>query len=191
MAARAKTLAGPLLIALSILVCAAILMVAYALWRTPTRSIMAPQRSPAPGSRSGFAANPATARELDAGRDTALDIARGSDIYLDNCAACHRSNGEGARGAFPQIAGNPFVLLADPSPMIRLVLGGSALSSPAAPSALGMPAFGWRLSDLQVAQLLTFIRGGWGNQASSVGAAQVASVRAQMERTSRDDRRPP
>jgi alcohol dehydrogenase (quinone), cytochrome c subunit len=50
-----------------------------------------------------------------------------------------------------------------------------------------MPAFGWRLSDLQVAQLLTFIRGGWGNQASSVSAAQVASVRAQIERTPRDD----
>jgi mono/diheme cytochrome c family protein len=145
--------------------------------------------SPAPGRRSGFAANPATARELEAGRDTA----RGSDIYLDNCAACHRSNGEGARGAFPKIAGNSSVLSADPSSMIRLVLSGSALpATAAAPSTLGMPAFGWRLSDLQVAQLLTFIRGGWGNQASSVSAAQVASVRAQIERTPRDDRgRPP
>jgi len=183
MAVRAKTLAGPVLIALLILVCAMILMVAYALWPTPTRSIMATQRSPAPGRRSGFAANSATARELEAGRDSA----RGSDIYVDNCAACHRSNGEGARGAFPQIAGNPFVLSADPSFMIRLVLSGSALPATAAPSALAMPAFGWRLSDLQVAQLLTFIRGGWGNQASSVSAAQVASVRAQIERTPRDD----
>jgi len=74
-----------------------------------------------------------------------------------------------------------------------LVLSGSALpATAAAPSTLGMPAFGWRLSDLQVAQLLTFIRGGWGNQASSVSAAQVASVRAQIGRTPRDDRsRPP
>ena len=185
MAARAKTLAGPLWIALSILVGAVILMVVYALWPAPAQSIMATQRLPAPDPRSGFAANPATARELETGRDTAP----GRDIYVDNCAACHRSNGEGARGAFPQIAGNPFVSLADPSPMIRLVLGGSALTATAgAPSALGMPAFGWRLSDLQVAQLLTFIRGGWGNQASSVSAAQVASVRAQIERTSRDER---
>jgi len=36
MAVRAKTLAGPLSIALLILVCAVILMVAYALWPTPT-----------------------------------------------------------------------------------------------------------------------------------------------------------
>ena len=144
--------------------------------------------SPAPGRRSGFAANPATARELEAGRDTAA----GSDIYLDNCAACHRSNGEGARGVFPKIAGNSSVLSADPSSMIRLVLSGSALpATAAAPSTLGMPAFGWRLSDLQVAQLLTFIRGGWGNQASSVSAAQVASVRAQIGRTPRDDRSRP
>src|ERR1700735_4559157 len=44
MAVRAKTLAGPILIALLILVCAVILMMAYALWPTPTRSIMATQR---------------------------------------------------------------------------------------------------------------------------------------------------
>src|ERR1700724_1257781 len=118
MAVRAKTFAGPGLIALLVLLSVVILTVAYALWPGTTRSIVATQPiSALPATiergRPGFAANPATAHEPEAGRDTAA----GSDIYLDNCAACHRSNGEGARGAFPKIAGNSSVLSADPSYM--------------------------------------------------------------------------
>ena len=40
-----------------------------------------------------------------------------------------------------------------------------------------MPAFGWRLTDSQVAELSTFVRRAWGNQAPAVTAAQVAKVR--------------
>ena len=58
----------------------------------------------------------------------------------------------------PKIAGNSSVLADDPNSLIRLVLAGGALPGTAqAPSPLGMPAFGWRLSNEEVAQLLTFI----------------------------------
>jgi mono/diheme cytochrome c family protein len=43
-----------------------------------------------------------------------------------------------------------------------------------------MPGFGWRLSNEEVAQLLTFIRTSWGNQASSVTAGEVAQVRGSL-----------
>jgi mono/diheme cytochrome c family protein len=43
-----------------------------------------------------------------------------------------------------------------------------------------MPRFGSRLSDTEVAQLLTFIRSSWGNQAPSVSASEVARIRAQV-----------
>jgi alcohol dehydrogenase (quinone), cytochrome c subunit len=45
---------------------------------------------------------------------------------------------------------------------------------------LGMPGFAWRLSNEEVAQLLTFIRRSWGNQASSVTAGEVARVRSTL-----------
>ncbi|HEY2145202.1 MAG TPA: hypothetical protein VGH12_03970, partial [Steroidobacteraceae bacterium] len=51
-----------------------------------------------------------------------------------------------------------------------------------APSTLGMPGFAWRLSNAEVAQLLTFIRSGWGNQASRVSERDVARVRGELER---------
>jgi alcohol dehydrogenase (quinone), cytochrome c subunit len=61
------------------------------------------------------------------------------------------------------------------------VLAGSALpGTTSAPSPLGMPGFAWRLSNEEVAQLLTFIRTGWGNQASGVTAGEVARVRGAL-----------
>jgi mono/diheme cytochrome c family protein len=134
--------------------------------------------APAPGDRSTFAANPATAAALAAGHEAN----RGAELYIDNCAACHRTDGQGSPKALPKVAGNSSVLAEDPSSLISLVLIGSSLpGTAAAPSALGMPGFGWRLTNDEVAQLLTFIRNSWGNQASNVSAGDVGHVRATLD----------
>jgi len=130
---------------------------------------------------SSFKADPGTARALAAGQEGS----RGAELYVDNCAACHRTNGQGEERVFPKIAGNSSVLSQDPVSMIRLVLAGSKLpGTTTAPSELGMPGFAWRLSDEEVAQLLTFIRSSWGNQAPAVNAGQVAKLRATLPQES-------
>lgn len=133
---------------------------------------------PTPGDRSTFIANPATAAALAAGHETN----RGAELYVDNCAACHRTDGQGSSKALPKVAGNSSVLAEDPNSLISLVLAGSSLpGTAAAPSPLGMPGFGWRLTNTEVAQLLTFIRSSWGNQAPSVSSGDVARVRAALD----------
>jgi mono/diheme cytochrome c family protein len=42
-----------------------------------------------------------------------------------------------------------------------------------------MPGFGWRYDDADIADLASFIRSSWGNGATPVAVAQVASVRKQ------------
>jgi mono/diheme cytochrome c family protein len=127
-----------------------------------------------PAEKARFAPDGATAKALMAGTESG----RGAQLYLDNCAACHRTSGEGATKVFPALAGNPSVLAADPASLIRLVLAGSNLpSTHSAPSNLGMPGFGWRLSDEETAQLLTFIRQSWGNSASAASADEVGKIR--------------
>ena len=103
----------------------------------------------------------------------------GAMIYLNNCNACHRSSGAGANGVFPSLSGNSVVNAKDPTSLIRIVLGGSAMpSTEKAPAALAMPGFGWRLTDADVADLLSYVRVTWGNKAEAVTPAQVAAVRA-------------
>lgn len=102
----------------------------------------------------------------------------GAQTYLDNCAACHRSDGEGYRDTFPQLAHNPALLSEDPSSLISIIINGSRTPmTVSAPTGLTMPDFGWRLSDEQVAQVASFVRSSWGNQAPAVTAEQVREIR--------------
>jgi mono/diheme cytochrome c family protein len=135
---------------------------------------------PASGaSKSTFVASDDTAKALRAGQDGE----RGAQLYLDNCAACHRTDGKSNAITFPALPGNPTVLSDDPSTLVRLVLAGSRLpSTHERPSNLGMPGFAWRLSDDETAQLVTFVRNSWGNHARSVSAGDVAGVRKALDK---------
>ncbi len=108
-------------------------------------------------------------------------IARGRQVYVDQCAGCHMENGEGIAGTFPPVKGNSGVQAHDPASIVRLVLEGAASAkTPAKPEGFAMPAFGWKLDDQQVADLLTYIRASWGNSAPPVEASKVADTRKQI-----------
>ncbi|KAF1046007.1 c-type cytochrome [Xylophilus sp.] len=112
----------------------------------------------------------------------------GALVYVNNCAACHRSDGQGASRTFPTLARNSAVAAQDPTSLIRIVLQGSSMPYTAqAPSELGMPGFGWRLTDRNVADLLTFVRSSWGNRAGAVTPGQVAQVRSTLGQSASTD----
>jgi mono/diheme cytochrome c family protein len=116
----------------------------------------------------------AATRALSGG-DTGM---RGSRVYLDNCNACHRSDGSGAKRTFPNLVKNEALNAKDPISLIHIVLaGGSMPSTQTAPSAFAMPDFGWRLSDAEVADVLSFIRSSWGNHAAAVSSDEIGRVR--------------
>ena len=101
-------------------------------------------------------------------------MARGAKVYEQQCVQCHGELGQGQPGAFPPLAGNRAVLLADTTNLVRVVLQGGYLPATAGnPRPHGMPPFRHVLSDEDVAAVTTFVRNSWGNQASSVGAIEV------------------
>jgi mono/diheme cytochrome c family protein len=105
--------------------------------------------------------------------------ARGAQLYLDNCAACHRPDGKGYQGVFPALAGNPVVAAAPSDSVIRIVLEGMKTArTDSTPAQFSMPSFAQRLSDQDAADVATFIRASWGNQAATVSAAEVKQQRA-------------
>ena len=113
----------------------------------------------------------------------------GAGVYIDNCAACHRTDGQGYARVFPALAGNPVLQTEDASSLIHIVLAGGTLpATHTAPSTFTMPAFAWRLSDQEVADVVNFIRTSWGNQGSAVSAGDVRQMRDDdMKPTSGDD----
>ena len=108
------------------------------------------------------------------------DSKRGAAVYIDNCAACHRTDGNGYTRVFPALAGNPVLQSDDPTSLIHIVLkGGTLPATHTAPSTFTMPAFDWRLSDQEVADVVNFIRTSWGNQAGEVKATDVKGLRSE------------
>ncbi len=111
---------------------------------------------------------------------------RGADLYTQHCATCHGEQGQGvvlqARGAsqvaLPAFAGNRAITMARSTNLVRMIVaGGYAPSTAGNPRPYGMPPFVHVLTDDDIASVATYIRNAWGNQASSVSAADVVQQR--------------
>jgi len=64
-----------------------------------------------------------------------------------------------------------------------VVLEGSrAVATAGAPTGPAMPTFAWKLSDDDVAAVLTYIRNAWGNAAPAVQGGDIGSMRAALHR---------
>ena len=114
---------------------------------------------------------------LAAGPAAAAEPERGKAVYDEACSSCHMPAGTGVAGQQPALQANRFAT-GDPVALIRLVLEGSSWRKDKRQSWPNeMPTFE-DLTDADIADVLTFVRGSFGNKASPVTAAQVAAVRA-------------
>jgi mono/diheme cytochrome c family protein len=87
----------------------------------------------------------------------------GQQVYKDNCARCHGDNGEAGTHA-PALKNSRMVNMNPAIDGIRMVLyGGYAPGTELNPRPFGMPPFYPTLSAEQIASVLTYIRGSWGN----------------------------
>ena len=85
----------------------------------------------------------------------------GQGVYATNCAGCHQDQGQGAPRVAAALAGSKIVN-GRPDMVLRVLLNGKDCS-------IGeMPPLGQSLNDKQLAQVLTYIRGSFGNTASPI-----------------------
>lgn len=105
----------------------------------------------------------------------------GEAIYVDTCAACHVRSGAGVAHLFPKLAGNAVTIQDDPASLIRIIIaGGRAAATERFPTSPAMPSLGYRLSDSQIASVVTYVRNSWGNAAAPVTEETVKALRARV-----------
>jgi len=108
-------------------------------------------------------------------------MSRGAEIYSDACTSCHLEQGVGQSRLFPPLKADAMLQQANPAGVLHLILAGTRIGpSPSRPSPLSMPSFAWKLSDQEIADVSTFIRNSWGNQASSISEADVSAARKKL-----------
>jgi mono/diheme cytochrome c family protein len=92
--------------------------------------------------------------------------------------SCHGPDGKGQSPYIPPLAGNAVVLDADPHSLVNLVLNGAEpLVVKGTPDAYRMPQYRVQLGDAEIAEVLSFVRGAWGNDTAPVTADQVKALR--------------
>ncbi|WP_337264604.1 MULTISPECIES: c-type cytochrome [unclassified Serratia (in: enterobacteria)] len=105
---------------------------------------------------------------LEAGRQT----------YATYCVTCHGDSGQGSDRVIPALAGNLTVTAENPLTALRVVLEGAHTPITQQATTVIMPGYGWTLTDADAAELMSYLRGSWGNQAAPVTADQVKAARA-------------
>ncbi|QIT28118.1 c-type cytochrome [Raoultella terrigena] len=110
----------------------------------------------------------------------------GAQTYMTRCASCHGDNGRGKAPWIPPLAGATSMMV-DPASAINVTLNGSGrVVEDSVPDAYRMPSFRKQLSDKELADVLTFIRGSWGNNGDPVTAKEVSDMRPRTDPASSD-----
>ena len=102
---------------------------------------------------------------------------RGKQVYLQQCLACHQADAGGVEGMNPSLIKAKFVL-GDKATLVKIVLNGLTGVAIDGDSYNGVMAPHADLTDLEIADVLTYIRNNFGNKASAITPAQVKAIRA-------------
>jgi cytochrome c oxidase subunit 2 len=136
----------------------------YAAWVKEQKAKMPAEAAPPQVA----AAAPAAVAEDPNKKWTAEELKTlGEKVYAANCAACHQPTGKGMPPAFPPLDGSKIVN-GPKAGQIALVLSGR--------QGTAMASFA-RLTDTELAAVITYTRNSWGNKAGEVLPADVKSGR--------------
>jgi mono/diheme cytochrome c family protein len=106
---------------------------------------------------------------------------RGKKVYMETCAACHLQDGKGLQGLNPPLIKTKQVSGAKPQ-LITIVLKGMEQELTINGETYYNPMPGQsNLTDLQIADVLTYVRNSFGNKYSLVTAAEVKAIRAKLK----------
>jgi mono/diheme cytochrome c family protein len=107
---------------------------------------------------------------------------RGKKIFAANCQTCHQANGQGVPGQYPPLAGSEFTN-GGSRRMAMIVMKGLQGPVKVKGQQFGtavMQPWDKTLTDQKIAEVMTYERSDWGNQATPVTAEQIAALRREL-----------
>jgi mono/diheme cytochrome c family protein len=115
--------------------------------------------------------------------EAAKVLITGRKNYTTFCATCHGDDGMGKAGQAPPLAGSEIVNAKGFHRLCYIPLEGlnGAIKVKGQDWSLNMAAMGAALPDGDLAAVISYIRGSWGNKASDVSADDIKSIRAEIK----------
>ncbi|MGE5860753.1 MAG: c-type cytochrome [Ignavibacteria bacterium] len=108
-----------------------------------------------------------------------LSIADGAKIYTTNCLTCHMADGGGVPRMNPPLVKTSLVL-GSKEKLIDIILNGMSRQEIDGETYSNiMPSFAF-LKDNEIADVLTYVRKSFGNNAGPVSESEVKKIRAKL-----------
>lgn len=110
----------------------------------------------------------------------------GETLYSQHCASCHGGDAGGLSGAFPPLVDSNWIT-GDPEVPVRILLHGltGEIQVNGQVYRGTMPSFRARLTDGEIAAILSYLRSKSGASTSGISADEVAEIRREYENRSR------
>jgi mono/diheme cytochrome c family protein len=107
---------------------------------------------------------------------------RGKKIFTLNCQTCHQANGLGVPGQYPPLAGSEFTTGGSKRPAMIVLKGlhGPVTVKGQKFGTAVMQPWDKTLTDQRIADVLTYERSAWGNNASPVTKEQITALRKEL-----------
>ncbi|MFM8436966.1 MAG: c-type cytochrome [Candidatus Kapaibacterium sp.] len=112
----------------------------------------------------------------------AQDKAKGQKLYNEYCKTCHQETGKGLGSLYPPLAGSDYLKSKSKADIIKAVTGGlkgeivvngKKFNGIMAP----LPS---KYTDQDVADILTYVYGSWGNNGTKITVADVKKNRVKV-----------
>ena len=101
----------------------------------------------------------------------------GKSVYVKQCVSCHQADGLGALNYAPPLNGK--AVTGDKKRLIEILAGSHASrEEPENKTPQYVKSLNPEMEDLEIADVLTYIRNSFGNKASAVKVSEVKSVRS-------------
>ncbi|MEO9482216.1 MAG: c-type cytochrome [Ekhidna sp.] len=97
---------------------------------------------------------------------------QGAKVYATYCANCHQQDGKGLASLYPPLAGSDY-LLEDMSRAACIIKNGQSKEIVVNGVTYNQMMPGNPITNLEIAEVLTFIGNAWGNEAGLVGVKDV------------------
>ena len=111
----------------------------------------------------------------------AVMVRNGEKVFTANCVVCHQSSGLGVPGQYPPLVGSEWVIGDAPKRLQQILLHGlqGTVHVKGGVYNNAMPAWNVTLTDKQIAQVLSYVRGKLGgNAAPAITEKQMDAARA-------------
>ncbi len=110
----------------------------------------------------------------------AQDKAKGQKLYTEYCKTCHQDGGKGLSTVYPPLAGSDFLKAKPKGEIIKYVTGGLKGEITVNGKKFNgvMNPLPVKYTDKDVADILSYVYGNWGNPGTVISAADVKKFRA-------------